>query len=327
MRTAGLVLASRHPARVKRLATMASELTELLLPMFGIEPGEMWFMFDNPVRDDVLALAAEYRLGEIAGTVYPNEYRHVLGLEALPDDVNRLRYRQVEPPAPMTPLFDNPPPKPDASKTASVDTEDTTKETNAETETETDTATKSAASCGHGKCCTCGGHGAVVSGAAGVDVADTRNGERSANPAVDCKSEPELTTKTLAGGIEWDDIAGVPKATVRIMSAFSTEVATWYAATIPTMVNDRVTPPAVMTPDAAAGVASANTSGFTDGYYPLSVIVTASGEISTNTDRRPWIDTKGGSGGTQRRRRLHAAAGSKPKAEKPDGDQSGIETA
>ncbi len=250
-----------------RLATMASELTELLLPMFGIEPGEMWFMFDNPVRDDVLALAEQYRQGELSGIVYPNEYRHVLGLEALPDDVNRLRYRQVEAPAPMTPLFDNPLPDPDATDTASVDAasvdmEDSTEESDAEGN-EDDTDTKAAASCGHCKCGTRGGDGAMVSGVAGVDVADTRNGAWSANPAIACKSEPELTTKTLAGGIEWDDIAGVPKATVRIMSAFSTEVATWYAATIPTMINDQVTPPAVMTPDAAAGVASAMTMPIT----------------------------------------------------------------
>jgi HK97 family phage portal protein len=362
-----------------RLATMASELTELLLPMFGIEPGEMWFTFDSPVRDDVLALAEQYRQGELSGIVYPNEYRHVLGLEALPDDVNRLRYRQVEAHAPMTPLFDNPPPKPDATDTASVDAasvdmddesdaegneDDTVTKsvtTKADSQTPTDSMadeaqrgldwreefgrggteigvarardivnkrglsldtvyrmvsyfarhevdkqgqgwspdqdgypsagriawalwggdpgrtwaekivnqaerdedTKAAASCGHCKCGTRGGDGAVVSGSAGVDVADTRNGARTSDPAIACKSEPELTTKTLAGGIEWDDIAGVPKATVRIMSAFSTEVATWYAATIPTMINDQVTPPAVMTPDAAAGVASAMTMPIT----------------------------------------------------------------
>lgn len=44
----------------------------------------------------------------------------------------------------------------------------------------------------------------------------------------------------------------------------------------------------------SSGVASSNTSGFTDGSSPLALIVTVSGAITSNTDRRPWIDTKGG---------------------------------
>lgn len=48
----------------------------------------------------------------------------------------------------------------------------------------------------------------------------------------------------------------------------------------------------------SSGVASANTSAYTDGYYPLALIVTASGAITSNTDRRPWIDLKGGGGGS-----------------------------
>lgn len=43
----------------------------------------------------------------------------------------------------------------------------------------------------------------------------------------------------------------------------------------------------------SSGVASKNTSGFTDGYAPLAIVVTSSGAITSNSDRRPWIDFKG----------------------------------
>lgn len=82
-----------------RLAVLASELTELLLPQFGIEPGEMWFAHDNPVQDDQIALAAELRAGEAQGLVSPNEYRRVMDLEALPDEANAMRFRQTDAPS------------------------------------------------------------------------------------------------------------------------------------------------------------------------------------------------------------------------------------
>jgi phage portal protein BeeE len=84
-----------------RLAVMASELTEGLLPLFGLEPGEYWFSYDNPVREDVVLLAAEMRAAELQGIITPNEYRAVMDLEALPDEANVLRFRQTEAPAPM----------------------------------------------------------------------------------------------------------------------------------------------------------------------------------------------------------------------------------
>lgn len=37
------------------------------------------------------------------------------------------------------------------------------------------------------------------------------------------------------------------------------------------------------------GVASSNTSGFTSGNIPLAQIVTASGDISSITDKRTWV--------------------------------------
>jgi len=88
-----------------RLAVLAAEFTELLLPQFGADPGEYWFAFDNPVQEDQIALAAELRAAEAQGIVTPNEYRKVMDLEALPDDVNVLRYRQTEAPAPADGIF------------------------------------------------------------------------------------------------------------------------------------------------------------------------------------------------------------------------------
>lgn len=84
-----------------RLATLAGELTELLLPHYGVEPGDMWFCFDDPTQDDQIALAAELRAAELQGIITPNEYRAVMDLEALPDESNVLRYRQTEAPMPM----------------------------------------------------------------------------------------------------------------------------------------------------------------------------------------------------------------------------------
>lgn len=39
---------------------------------------------------------------------------------------------------------------------------------------------------------------------------------------------------------------------------------------------------------ASTGVATANTSGFTAGYIPLAIVVTASGSVSSITDKRAW---------------------------------------
>jgi len=83
-----------------RLAVLAAEFTELLLPHFGVEPGTMWFCFDNPTQDDQIQMASELRAAELQGLITPNEYRQVMDLEALPDEANTLRYRQTEAPAP-----------------------------------------------------------------------------------------------------------------------------------------------------------------------------------------------------------------------------------
>jgi HK97 family phage portal protein len=79
-----------------RLAVMAAELTELMLPHFGVDPGEMWFCFDDPNQDDQIQLASELRAAEAQGLVTPNEYRAIMDLEALPDELNTTRYRQTD---------------------------------------------------------------------------------------------------------------------------------------------------------------------------------------------------------------------------------------
>jgi hypothetical protein len=76
-----------HPT----IRSAAEQLTEELLPRFGIAPGEAWFMYDNPVPEDVAEQAVRLLGGVQAGVVRPNEYRRLLGLDPLEDRVNVLR--------------------------------------------------------------------------------------------------------------------------------------------------------------------------------------------------------------------------------------------
>jgi len=75
----------------ERQCRVADDLTEWLLPMFGIEPGEMWFAYDNPVTEDVDAKAARMRDAFVASAGRPvpvvdvNEYREAIGLEPRDD--------------------------------------------------------------------------------------------------------------------------------------------------------------------------------------------------------------------------------------------------
>jgi len=74
----------------ERQCRVADDLTEWLLPMFGVEPGEMWFAYENPVGKDVAAESARVAVAFQAGACYLNEYRKVLGLEPVPDELNTL---------------------------------------------------------------------------------------------------------------------------------------------------------------------------------------------------------------------------------------------
>ena len=75
-----------------RVCSMADELTEYLLPQYGIEPGEMWFAFDDPCKEDRSEEAKLLLDGVRAGVVLPNEWRAVVDLEPLEDDDNELRF-------------------------------------------------------------------------------------------------------------------------------------------------------------------------------------------------------------------------------------------
>ena len=59
------------------------------------------------------------------------------------------------------------------------------------------------------------------------------------------------------------------------------------------------------------GVASANTSSFTSGSIPLATVVTVSGDITSNTDKRAWVivDNTGGNGGETSLGRLFGLMG------------------
>jgi len=80
-----------------RICKLAEELTEFLLPEFGIEPGEMWFAFDNPVAEDREALVKEATLLLEGGVINQPEAREMLEIEdsaAKPDE--KFRYHGVD---------------------------------------------------------------------------------------------------------------------------------------------------------------------------------------------------------------------------------------
>jgi phage portal protein BeeE len=74
----------------ERQRRVAEDLTEWLLPMFGETPGDMWFSYDNPVRDDVELQTNRMSAAFVNGAVYLNEYRAALGLDPLADELNTL---------------------------------------------------------------------------------------------------------------------------------------------------------------------------------------------------------------------------------------------
>lgn len=74
----------------ERQCRVAEDLTEWFLPMFGVEPGEMWFEYENPVEEDKDAEAARLAVAFQAGACYLNEYREVLDLEPVDDALNTM---------------------------------------------------------------------------------------------------------------------------------------------------------------------------------------------------------------------------------------------
>jgi len=189
-----------------RLATLAGELTELLLPHYGVEPGEMWFCFDDPTQDDQIALATELRAAEAQGIITPNEYRAVMDLEALPDEQNLLRYRQTEAPAPMGIFGAGPPAKAEDMPSedvgeASVDVEQPTPEDAPE-----------------------------------VTPEDAPVVEGKAMATKPC-DRPRVPRKYKAATL-WDEATGVPTVGSSLFRRFLSALTGWYTTAVPSMIDD-----------------------------------------------------------------------------------------
>jgi len=261
-----------------RLAVLAAELTELLLPHFGVDAGEMWFCFDDPNQDDQIQLAAELRAAEAQGLVTPNEYRAIMDLEALPDEMNLPRYRQTEAPAPM-PIFGTPAKADEmpAEEQGSVDVEASVDEDAAsvdvqaadkgEVEPEADndapqaepkswrTRTVEAVVSNRCGCDACGG-GERWSGAGAMErlLAKAAAPEADPQPSVagaDASGpsvvggdaapvQSKLTFSRKAMVTAWDDATGVQAAVSAIFRSFQAELQSWYAAVVPTMIADHL---------------------------------------------------------------------------------------
>lgn len=259
-----------------RLAVLAAELTELLLPHFGVEPGEMWFCFDDPNQDDQIQLAAELRAAEAQGLVTPNEYRAIMDLEALPDEMNLPRFRQTEAPAPM-PIFGTPAKADEmpAEEQGSVDVEASVDEDAASVDVEAadkgevEPEANNDAPQAEPKSWRKGTVEAVVSHRCGCDACG--GGERwsgagamerllakAAAPEADPQSPvvgADASGSAVAGGdaapvqskltysrkamiTAWDDATGVQAAVSAIFRSFQAELQSWYAAVVPTMIAD-----------------------------------------------------------------------------------------
>lgn len=68
----------------------AEYMTELLLPKFDVQPGEMWFAYDEIVPEDELKEAEMDRQDVTAGIITLDEARANRGLEAYPNGVGAL---------------------------------------------------------------------------------------------------------------------------------------------------------------------------------------------------------------------------------------------
>lgn len=64
-----------------RLTAMAEYRTKTILPLFGIEPGEMWFAYDNCVPEDDVQIATTQVSLYTAAIITKNEARSELGLD------------------------------------------------------------------------------------------------------------------------------------------------------------------------------------------------------------------------------------------------------
>jgi len=192
-----------------RLATLAGELTELLLPHYGVEPGEMWFCFDDPTQDDQIALAAELRAAELQGIISPNEYRAVMDLEALPDEANLMRYRQTEAPAPMGIFGGGMPAPAKAEDMPSEDVGEASVDVEAEAEPEALT----------------------------VDMEPDEVVVKSMDTKPCDRPRMKVPRKYKAATL-WDESTGVPTVGSSLFRRFLSALTGWYTQAVPSMIDD-----------------------------------------------------------------------------------------
>jgi phage portal protein BeeE len=79
----------------------AADLTEMLLPRFGLVPGDYWLVYDNPVPEDTEAMARRHSI--LVGTVLTvNEARQEMGYEAVQggDEETLMLVRSAKEPQP-----------------------------------------------------------------------------------------------------------------------------------------------------------------------------------------------------------------------------------
>lgn len=220
-----------------RLATLAGELTELLLPQFGTEPGEMWFAFDDPTQDDQIQLAAELRAAELQGIITPNEYRAVMDLEALPEAFNVLRYRQTEAPAPMGgSIFGGLPAPAKAEEMPSQDMGEASVDVEAEEEDEDDVPEAKAV----GPICTT----ACTTGECNCGRKMVDDAKMDAEPkplpieTKPCDRPQMKVPRKYKAATLWDESTGVPTVGSSLFRRFLSALTGWYTAAVPSMIDD-----------------------------------------------------------------------------------------
>ena len=74
----------------------AHALSEYLLPLYGIRPGDYWFAYDNPVPEDVSAKIAQSVSLVSSGILTVNEVRAEMGWEGVGDAGDVLRVNGIE---------------------------------------------------------------------------------------------------------------------------------------------------------------------------------------------------------------------------------------
>lgn len=104
-------------------ARVCATLTEKLLPMFGVEPGQMWFAADNAAAEDETETIEQAAKLVSIGAMTINELRSIQGLDPLPPEygdvprVNGVSLSRLD--APPVPMFGGAPPAP-VSQTVNV---------------------------------------------------------------------------------------------------------------------------------------------------------------------------------------------------------------